>query len=74
MEPDGYSRKIADGGVLEEYRQDGGLHREDGPAIIRHRSDGTIQQQEYYRDGRRHREDGPAWIQLDSAGTVILEE
>jgi hypothetical protein len=40
-----------------EWRQDGQLHREDGPAIIY--SNGTVM---YYRHGKLHREDGPAII------------
>ena len=41
----------------KEWKVNGILHREDGPAIVW--SDGS---QFWYRDDQRHREDGPAVI------------
>lgn len=46
--------------VLEEKRnENGNLHCEDGPAIVRRYEDGSMEY-EYYNDGRKHRLDGPA--------------
>ena len=44
----------------QEWRVNGKLHREDGPAKIL--ADGS---QLWYRDGRFHREDGPAIVEID---------
>jgi hypothetical protein len=49
---------LSDG--TQEWRENGVLHRYDGPAIIR--PDGT---QEWWRDGKLDREDGPAVIYPD---------
>ena len=38
-----------------EYKLNGRLHREDGPAI-----EFVYGKKEWYRDGKLHREDGPA--------------
>ena len=68
------------GGTIKHF-QNGKLHREDGPAIIRpdHRPSNTMSLsrgataiEEWYKNGKRHREDGPAltW----SCGKTIQEE
>lgn len=50
------------GGVVEwwthawEWRMNGELHREDGPAMIHHDGD-----EGWYFEGKEHRTDGPAW-------------
>ena len=41
-----------------EWRLEGKLHREDGPAVVR--QDGV---QQWWVNGERHREDGPAFIE-----------
>ena len=45
------------------------LHREDGPAEIVRRADGTMFES-YWRHGKRDREDGPAEIARYADGTV----
>ena len=56
------------------FRNDKGqLHNEDGPAIIRRRSNGQIGTVRYYIEGRRHREDGPAFVTYDRSGDVVDE-
>ena len=45
-----------------EWRLDGQLHREDGPALVT--SDGT---QLWFRHGVAHREDGPAAVWADGS-------
>ena len=52
--------------VIEECYRNGKLHREDGPAIVRHDADGSYA--EYHRDGKLHREDGPAVISRSADG------
>jgi hypothetical protein len=44
----------------KQWRLDGHLHREDGPAV--EHSDGT---KEWYLNGKLHREDGPAYEYTD---------
>ena len=46
----------------QEWRVNGKLHRDDGPAVVR--ANGS---QEWYRDGQRHREGGPAVIYADGS-------
>ncbi len=55
---------LGDSVYCEEYRLNGEYHREDGPAVIIHYPDGTMDQT-WYRDGKVHREDGPAIIGND---------
>jgi hypothetical protein len=43
--------------IIEKYKKNGQLHREDGPAVI---YDNGFK--EWYLNGKRHREDGPAII------------
>jgi hypothetical protein len=43
-------------GIYKEWRINGKLHREDGPAII------DSDCKEWYINGKKHREDGPAYI------------
>ena len=51
VEYDGKSWKIG----TNYYNNDGQLHREDGPAVVKATGD-----KEWYINGKRHREDGPA--------------
>jgi len=46
----------------EDYRLDGKLHREDGPAQTFYFKNGQIIHEFYYLNGKHHREDGPAEI------------
>jgi len=46
--------------ILKEYRLDGVLHRDDGPAKIY--ANGS---QIWFRNNKRHRDDGPAVICVD---------
>jgi hypothetical protein len=48
-------RYVAEDGTVEYRLDNGDLHREDGPAIIR--ANGVV---EYFLNDQRHREDGPA--------------
>ena len=55
------------------------LHREDGPALVVTRADGTRSEAHYrWREHRQsgclHREDGPARLELYADGTVAREE
>ena len=50
------------------------LHREDGPAVITYRADGSIWGEEWYINGVRHREDGPALIWYYNDGSIWQEE
>jgi len=36
------------------------LHREDGPAVVKKRADGSVRMELWLRFGKLHREDGPA--------------
>ena len=49
-----------DDGIVEYYNENGQLHREDGPAIIK--PSGT---KGWFKNGELHREDGPAIICSD---------
>jgi len=55
---------------VERYYRNGKSHRDDGPANIERRSDGSAVD-EYYRDGKLHREDGPADIRREADGWSI---
>ena len=50
-----YKVRVYEGGIVE-WRLDGKLHREDGPAEI------SCNTQSWWLNGKRHREDGPAMI------------
>jgi len=60
--------KLSNGGIKETYTngltfyfaQNGGFHREDGPAVIY--ADGS---KEWWVNGNLHRENEPAWIYHD---------
>ena len=54
--------------VMEEYKKDGVLHRDDGPASTSYHLNGVPAKQEYYQNGKLHREDGPAIIRRDENG------
>jgi len=51
----GYEIKESPNGYWREWRLNGNLHREDGPAV--EYADGT---REWWVNGKLHREDGPA--------------
>lgn len=51
-----------------EFRVNGKLHREDGPAVIW--NDGT---ENWYQNGRLHREDGPARTWYDGSTTWYID-
>jgi hypothetical protein len=53
---------------IEQWLRDGRLHRDDGPAYVEIREDGS-QSMGWYRDGKLHRADGPAWIDLHADGS-----
>jgi len=61
---------LSNGTVVEAWRKDGKLHREDGPALVERYPDGTVIEQ-WYRNGKLHREDGPAWVRRYPDGTVV---
>ena len=70
---EGYTRKTRSyGTIVEEYRQNGELHRQDGPARVERCTDDSLIEG-YYRNGRFHREDGPAWIQRNPDGIITAE-
>jgi hypothetical protein len=62
-----YERIVTKGSsVIEVYKRDGKVHRNDGPARISLSANGTIIE-DYYKDGKRHRDDGPASIMHTSS-------
>lgn len=58
---------------IEEWRKDGYLHREDGPAYIQYYSSNKkrFEYKFWYINGKVHREDGPACILYDRRGNEI---
>lgn len=57
-----------------EYSMNGKLFREDGPAVIKFYTSGSIQSKTYYTEiGKIHRSDGPAYILYHEDGTVFIE-
>jgi len=60
-----------DGTVAEWWHRNGELHREDGPAYVERRRDGTAAIEWWYRNNNLHREDGPAWVERRPDGTVV---
>ena len=62
-----------DGTVSGKRNRSKILHREDGPAIIRYRQDGSIVFEGYYIEGELHREDGPADIDYYEDGSIKYE-
>jgi hypothetical protein len=58
--------------VIEEYYCKGKLHRQDGPAHVRHDSDGATFEA-YYRDGKLHRDGGPATINRRADRSTMKE-
>lgn len=53
-----------------EIHQERKYHREDGPADIRYREDGSVEEETYLKHGLIHREDGPAWITYNADGSI----
>ena len=63
--------------TAEEWRRDNGeLHRENGPAwFVSDAATGAVICEEWWRDGQQHRDGGPAVIARDPAsGAVTYEE
>ena len=61
-----------DGTVVEEWRKDGKLHRDGGPAYVKRHPDGAVFEG-WYRNGELRREDGPAWVEHRRDGTAVEE-
>lgn len=61
---------------LEEFWEDGVLHRADGPAVVRvDTASGTIVYEEYWQHGTRHRDSGPAILRRHAAtGRIMVEK
>jgi hypothetical protein len=67
--------EYSNGSFLREWRDERGrYHREDGPASICYRSDGSIRTEYFYLNGVQHRELGPAFIFYRADGPIIWEE
>lgn len=45
-------------------------HRDNAPAVIYYRQDGSIKREYYYQHGKLHRNDGPALTYYYSDGTI----
>ena len=58
---------------FESWKLNGKYHREDGPAFIEYRNDGSIWSKHYCINGKFHREDGPAFIEYNSNGNIASE-
>ena len=59
---------------FEQYRVDGKLHRNDGPAAIEYYENGDKKYEEYLINGKYHRNDGPAIIKYSENGNIQYEE
>ena len=57
----------------EYWILNGEHHREDGPAVIGYRKDGSIWYEYYFLNGKQHREDGPAFIKYYTDGSIWYE-
>jgi hypothetical protein len=70
-----YDVKYFDNGTkaYESWREDGELHREDSPALIRYYDNGNKDYESWYKDGKSHREDGPAYISYYLDGSKHYE-
>jgi hypothetical protein len=76
------NKKLEDGTILTQvkywsgklryryYELNGSYHKEDGPAFIEYREDGSISYQSYWLNNNRHREDGPAMIDYHTDGSI----
>ena len=49
----------------EEYRKEGELHNEDGPAFTHYDEDGTILSELWFQNGLLHNENGPSIFNKD---------
>lgn len=63
---------------IEEWKEDGLLHREDGPAysadnINNHINEGKWSKEKWYIRGKLHRDDGPAWTERLGNGDLSSE-
>jgi hypothetical protein len=38
--------------IKEEWKSDGVLHRDDGPALVTYYDNGTVEREEFYKDGK----------------------
>jgi hypothetical protein len=67
--------KFWDVSSRREWRDEKGeYHREDGPASICYRSDGSISSERFFLNGFLHSELGPADIRYRADGSIIWEE
>lgn len=61
--------------MRQEFRVSGGLHREDGPAVIeRDARSGIVVREEYWENDQLHREDGAAIIERGARTGEISSE
>ena len=60
-------------GVLrvEEWYQNGSMHRDNGPAYRQWNAAGVLIKEEWYQHDRRHRDNGPTIQQWNNAGGLI---
>lgn len=56
--------------MSKKYYLNGGLHREDGPAVIIYYLSGELRAEKYYVNNMPHREDGPTIIWYRLSGEV----
>jgi antitoxin component YwqK of YwqJK toxin-antitoxin module len=59
--------------ITQVYSYDGDKHREDGPAKICYKLDGTVIREEWWKNFQLHREGGPAVIYYYENGNKISE-
>ncbi len=57
----------------ENWRVDGKLHREDGPAIREYRRNGSLKAEHWFREGNRFRVNGPGAVMYREDGSVSWE-
>lgn len=65
--------KYKDGSYAETYHKKGDIyyyHRENGPAYIEYRKDGSIRHEAYWINNKLHRANGPAYIQYNRDGSI----
>jgi len=59
--------------IMEEWWQNGRLHRDNGPAHQWWNNTGVLTYESWYQNGRRHRDDGPAIQLWNDAGVLIRD-
>jgi len=57
----------------EEYYKDGGIYREEGPAVNMWFDNGQKYIEQYFKDGDVHREDGAADFRWNEEGILVRE-